>query len=194
MKQPDFGKKIVELRQQKNMTQEDLAELCEVSTRTIQRIESGDVEPRPATRNNLEESLDFTFENTDELKHESTWLVVLHMSNIICVLLIPLLIWIKKRKQSQKINQQGRDVLNFQITMVLLQFTAVIFFLIVFVILMNLGLRGPSQKMEWFIIATIGLLPIIVLGVFTTFHSILNTIRILGNRPYHYPLSISFVK
>ena len=43
MNQPDLGLKITELRQQKNLTQEKLAEYCDVSTRTIQRIESGDV-------------------------------------------------------------------------------------------------------------------------------------------------------
>lgn len=46
MNQPDLGLKIAELRQQRGLTQENLAEYCEVSTRTIQRIESGEVEPR----------------------------------------------------------------------------------------------------------------------------------------------------
>ncbi len=47
MNQPDIGQKVAELRRQQNMTQEQLAEYCEVSTRTIQRIESGEVEPGP---------------------------------------------------------------------------------------------------------------------------------------------------
>ena len=46
MNQPDLGLKVAELRQQKGLTQEQLAELCEVSARTIQRIESGEVDPR----------------------------------------------------------------------------------------------------------------------------------------------------
>ncbi len=46
MNQPDLGLKVSELRQQKGLTQERLAELCEVSPRTIQRIESGEVDPR----------------------------------------------------------------------------------------------------------------------------------------------------
>ena len=41
MKQPDLGLKVTELRKQKGLTQEMLAEKCEVSTRTIQRIETG---------------------------------------------------------------------------------------------------------------------------------------------------------
>jgi transcriptional regulator with XRE-family HTH domain len=37
MNQPNLGLKVSELRQQKGLTQERLAELCEVSPRTIQR-------------------------------------------------------------------------------------------------------------------------------------------------------------
>ena len=49
MKQPELGKRLAELRQQKNLTQEELVEACNVSVRTIQRIESGDVTPRLST-------------------------------------------------------------------------------------------------------------------------------------------------
>ncbi len=40
MNQPDLGRKVAELRQERGLTQEELAEFCEVSTRTIQRIEN----------------------------------------------------------------------------------------------------------------------------------------------------------
>ncbi|MFV1949644.1 MAG: helix-turn-helix domain-containing protein, partial [Anaerolineales bacterium] len=46
MKQPDLGLKVSELRKEKGFTQEQLAEFCEITPRTIQRIESGEVEPR----------------------------------------------------------------------------------------------------------------------------------------------------
>ena len=39
MNQPQLGLKVAEVRQQKGFTQQQLAEYCEVSTRTIQRIE-----------------------------------------------------------------------------------------------------------------------------------------------------------
>ena len=38
MKQPELGLKVTELRQQKGLNQEKLAEMCEVGSRTIQRI------------------------------------------------------------------------------------------------------------------------------------------------------------
>lgn len=49
MKQPDLGHKISELRKNKNLTQEELVDACNVSVRTIQRIESGEVTPRTST-------------------------------------------------------------------------------------------------------------------------------------------------
>lgn len=49
MKQPDLGRKIAELRQAKGLTQSELAEKCNLSTRTIQRIETAEVSPRSYT-------------------------------------------------------------------------------------------------------------------------------------------------
>ena len=49
MKQPELGLKILELRKNKGLTQEELVEKCNISVRTLQRIESGDVNPRNFT-------------------------------------------------------------------------------------------------------------------------------------------------
>ena len=57
MKQPEIGNRVAELRLQKGITQEKLAELCEVSTRTIQRIENGEVDARTYTLSRLAEAL-----------------------------------------------------------------------------------------------------------------------------------------
>jgi transcriptional regulator with XRE-family HTH domain len=50
MNQPELGKKIAELRKAKGFTQEELVEKCNLSVRTLQRIESGEVTPRSYTR------------------------------------------------------------------------------------------------------------------------------------------------
>lgn len=49
MKQPELGQKLIDLRKEKNLTQEELVDACNVSVRTIQRIESGEVTPRTST-------------------------------------------------------------------------------------------------------------------------------------------------
>src|SRR5512136_1793079 len=113
MNQPELGLKVSELRQQKGLTQEQLAERCEVSPRTIQRIEGGEVDPRAYTLHCLGEALEFDFDE-QELANENLWLAILHLSSILCTLIVPLLLWSWKKNQSYKIDQQGRHVLNFQ--------------------------------------------------------------------------------
>jgi transcriptional regulator with XRE-family HTH domain len=49
MEQPNLGKRISELRKVNGLTQEELAEQCKISARTLQRIESGVVTPRAYT-------------------------------------------------------------------------------------------------------------------------------------------------
>ncbi|HEY0055544.1 MAG TPA: helix-turn-helix domain-containing protein [Pedobacter sp.] len=58
MKQPELGIKLAEIRKEKGITQEDLVQKCNVTVRTIQRIESGDVTPRPLTLKLIAEALD----------------------------------------------------------------------------------------------------------------------------------------
>ncbi len=49
MKQPELGKKISELRKARGLTQEELVDKCNISVRTLQRIETGEVTPRSYT-------------------------------------------------------------------------------------------------------------------------------------------------
>lgn len=64
MTQPDLGKKISELRLSKGLTQAELAEKCNLSLRTIQRIESAEVMPRSYTIKLIFESLDYEIYNS----------------------------------------------------------------------------------------------------------------------------------
>lgn len=57
MKQPELGNKISELRQSKGLTQTELAESCNLSLRTIQRIEAAEVIPRAYTIKQIFEAL-----------------------------------------------------------------------------------------------------------------------------------------
>lgn len=61
MNQPEFGNKLAEIRKEKGLTQSELAEKCDVSYRTIQRIETGKVSPRGFTIKTLSVALDFDF-------------------------------------------------------------------------------------------------------------------------------------
>lgn len=59
MKQPELGRKISELRITKGLTQEELVEKCNISVRTIQRIENGEVTPRSYTIKTILDALDY---------------------------------------------------------------------------------------------------------------------------------------
>jgi uncharacterized Tic20 family protein len=193
MNQPDLGLKTAELRQQKGLTQEKLADYCEVSTRTIQRIEAGEVEPRAFTRNSLSNILEFDFgkENTD---HASLWLALLHMSSAICFVFIPLLLWSWKKDQSYRIDRQGRDVLNFQITIMLVMLALVLMLIVLpSAFLMLQGLDRDTGTLGN-IFTLLPPLPILFLAIFTSYQAVVNTVRALSEQPIRYPLSIPFVK
>jgi transcriptional regulator with XRE-family HTH domain len=64
MKQPDLGKKILELRLSKGLTQVELAEKCKIGLRTIQRIESAEVTPRSYTVKMIYSCLEYDFNNS----------------------------------------------------------------------------------------------------------------------------------
>ena len=194
MNQPDLGLKVTELRQQKGLTQEQLAERCEVSPRTIQRIESGEVDPRAYTIHCLGEVLEFDFgeENTS---NENLWLAALHISSVFVILIIPLLLWSWKKNQSYKIDKQGRQVLNFQITMTLSLFAAAFFMLVGLpaLVLLNMDM-GEGFVILASTLAIFSILPFILIGIFCTYQGVVNTIRSLSDKPVHYALSIPFVK
>ena len=59
MRQPELGKKILELRKEKGLTQEELVEKCNISVMTLQRIETGEVTPRVFTIRTILAALDY---------------------------------------------------------------------------------------------------------------------------------------
>jgi uncharacterized Tic20 family protein len=193
MNQPDLGLKVAELRSQKGLTQEQLAEYCEVNVRSIQRIESGEVEPRLFTRNSLSNMLEFDFgeENT---QNETLWLALLHLSSVFCIVFIPLVLWSWKKKQSYKIDKQGREVLNFQITVTMMLFAASFCLMLAPAGLILMSEMGGEPNSVMGLLTLLIPLPLIAIGIFCTYQGIVNTVRSLTDKPVHYPLSIPFVK
>ena len=194
MNQPQLGLKVAELRQQKALTQERLAELCEVSPRTIQRIESGEVDPRAYTLHCLGEALEFDF-GVENAANENLWLAVLHLSSIFCILIVPLLLWSWKKNQSYRIDQHGRHVLNFQITMTLSLFAALFFMLVGLPALVLLSMdMGEGFVVLAATLGIVSILPFIFIGIFCTYQGVVNAMRALSDQPIRYAISIPFVK
>jgi uncharacterized Tic20 family protein len=121
----------------------------------------------------------------------------MHLSNIVPLLITPLLIWSWKKNQSYKIDKQGHAVLNFQITMLLLLFLGgflLMFVPVILIFLLNrqidIGLSIGLPEIMILCIPT----PMILIGVFSTYQGVVNAMRALSDKPIRYPLSIPFVK
>lgn len=61
--QPELGKKIADYRKEKGMTQVELVEKCNLSVRTLQRIEAGEVTPRTYTVKIIFEALELNYDH-----------------------------------------------------------------------------------------------------------------------------------
>jgi transcriptional regulator with XRE-family HTH domain len=72
MRQPELGRKILELRKAKGLTQEELVSQCNLNIRTLQRIESGEVLPRANTMKLILTVLDYEFINSLEESPKQT--------------------------------------------------------------------------------------------------------------------------
>ena len=68
MTQPELGKKIADLRKAKGYTQEELVEKCNLSVRTLQRIESGEVVPRSHTIRVIFAALDYKVYDSSNIR------------------------------------------------------------------------------------------------------------------------------
>ena len=76
-----------------------------------------------------------------------------------------------KKEEIPEINQQGKDVINFQISM-------------------NIYLFASAFA----IILLIGLPVLLLLGPFIGITTLINTVRVVSGNSYYYPLTINFIK
>jgi len=179
MRQAEIGKKISDLRKQKGMTQEDLADACELNVRSIQRLENGEVEPRSSTLKLLSAALDYEFKpytETEDAKkenklEESLLIISVHLSSIIPLVIYPLIIWIWKRDELPQLAEHAKLAINFQLSMFL-----------------YLSCSGML------VIILIGLPITIALGVYTFFISIINAVRAVTEQKVSYPLTLDIFK
>ena len=82
MKQPELGKKIADLRKAKGYTQEELVDRCNLSVRTLQRIESGEVVPRSHTIRVIFAALDYKVYDSSNIRLRLFFKQVLDLFNL----------------------------------------------------------------------------------------------------------------
>ncbi len=119
-----FASRINESRLKKGISQEQLAQLTGLNLRTIQRIEKGDTVPRGDSLQKLSRALGTS---PDELvdwtiKEDKSLISMLNLSQLTFLIfpllgvLIPMAIWILQKDKINKVDYNGKSILNFQIT------------------------------------------------------------------------------
>ena len=188
-----IGKKILELRKRKGLTQEELSDLAKINLRTLQRIEKGETEPLGNTMKRLCEILEINLEDILDYgkKDDKHFLIFFHLS-VLSFLIIPLgniiipaILWLTKREKVIDLNERGADLLNFQIL-----WTILIFISFITSILMYFD--GHSSHGEVYMPAIfIALILVLINLIYTIVVSLLISKK--SSNRYFYPL-IKFIK
>jgi uncharacterized Tic20 family protein len=179
------GGKISQLRKSRGITQEELSELARVNLRTIQRIESGDTEPRLTTLRALCNAMNANIEEVIEtgLQENRNILFWLHLTPAAAFLLplgniiMPLIIWLSNKDRTAHVREQGANIINFQIIWY------IITVIIVGILLIGLTDYKAIEYMMLLFLATNVIYPVIV------------AIRVRkGKIKKYYPTLIRFVR
>lgn len=197
-----LGQKIKELRAQKGYSQEQLANLTELSLRTVQRIENGETEPRGDSLIRLANAFGVTPNDLIDWQEQEDrgFLAFMNLSALSFIVfplfgvIIPLALWIFKKEKIKDVNVVGKKLLNFQITIGL--------FLYVWyaIPVVNLFLKIRSMQNEGIIgPPTSGIMPLMVfLGLafylFNIVMIIVNAMRSYKTGEVFYRPAIRFLK
>jgi uncharacterized Tic20 family protein len=111
-------------------------------------------------------------------KDARKWAMFCHLSALVGVLgnglgflVGPLVVWLLKKEDDPFINEQGKEAVNFQITMFIALFVSGILVLVV-----------------------IGIVLLIVVGIMMIVFPIIGAIRANEGESYRYPFSIRFIQ
>ena len=186
-----LGERLRELRNQKGMSQELLAENSGLSLRTVQRIENNESNPTGETLKRLANALNV---NPDELidwsiKEDKKYLTFMNLSALTFIffpllgILVPFMLFSSRKGKIKNINEIGRALINSEIT-----WTIAVFFIPLILFLFSIiGFIGTlSLKLLLTILA------IMYLGNFLLV--VINSIRISNGKGVLYFSPMKFLK
>ena len=113
---------------------------------------------------------------TPENREERMWAMFCHLSGLAGFIfpfgniIAPLVIWLVKKEEYELVNDQGKEALNFQISMTIYILASVILIFLV-----------------------IGIPLLIILGIFSLIVVIIASIKANEGEKYRYPLTIRFL-
>ena len=189
MKNIELAQRIKDLRFRRGLSQEKLSEIAEINLRTVQRIESGETDPRGDTLKRIAIALNVT---PDELidwteQEDKGFLAFFNLSALSFIvfpllgIIVPLAIWILKRDKIKYANEMGKRLLNFQISWCLLIF--MFYGVLLMGLIFHLPIRLPVM---------VFLTPILYLinGVFV----VVNSVRTYQGKRVFYKPAIRFLR
>jgi transcriptional regulator with XRE-family HTH domain len=211
MKNEMLGRRVKELRGKNGFSQEFLAEECKVSLRTIQRIENGITIPHGYTLSKLAMALHVS---PDELvdwskQEDKGQLNLMNLSALTLIInpflgtIIPLALWITKRDKIERVDETGKILLNFQITMLILVSIAILLFVATIIVfspedvVIGFNKHGADRHQTGMFTVVAMLIFFGCLGLYYIYSIILivkNSIRIQKELPVIYKPAINFIK
>lgn len=120
---------------------------------------------------------------------ERNWAMACHLSALLVVtgiplanILGPLIVWLLLKDQYQLVDEQGKESLNFQISMSIYGLVGLILSVLLFATILLMPLSALT------------LLLLIILGVVDVVLAIIAAINTSNGQHYQYPLTIRFLK
>lgn len=198
MNDSNLAQRVKELRNQKGMTQELLAENSGLSLRTIQRIENNETEPRGDSLKRLAIALNTTPDDIIDWKiqEDKGYLTLMSLSALgflffpILGIIIPLIFWILKKDKLKKVNELGKSILNFEITWSILFFS---YFIFLFSGLLGVIMKYISPENNAVSIIKV-YIPVVILYIYNVTIIVMNTIKISRNKKTRYVPALRIFK
>lgn len=111
------------------------------------------------------------------MRQDRQLLVLTHLSQLLCFvtgfgsLIVPLILWVTQKERVYQMDQQGKEIVNFQISLIVYTIICV-----PLILLFGLGILG-----------------FIVLGFIAFIYPIVNAIKASNGESPKYPLSLHFI-
>jgi uncharacterized Tic20 family protein len=102
---------------------------------------------------------------------DKTMALLAHLGGIFFGFIPSLIIWLVKKDESPYVDEQGKEALNFQIFIAICYFVSAIL-----------------------IVVLIGVLLLIVVGIFDLIFCIIAAVKASNGENYRYPLTVRFIK
>ncbi len=143
----EIGRKIKELRLQSGLSQDELAELSQLSPRTIQRIENGETEPRGDSLKRISKAFninvsELTTESSGEttdtiLKKDKSILILINLAAFgfliypFLGIVFPMVLYIYYKDKVANVDKAGKAIMKRQIALcMVLSLTGVYVFIV----------------------------------------------------------------